>query len=267
MKTLDRIGSDWQVSSEIHKLEARLWRRIRKDRIRALLITSPSRGDGKSTAVAYLATALALHPERRILAADLDFRDPQLNAHFGFEVRCGLGRALRGDCRVEDTIIKTDLPNLDLVLPAPGGDDPTLLLKTRECSAVIDFFREHYDLALLDVPALLPVADASAVLPFVDGVVLVAMASKTTRPALRRAREICAGMEARILGLIVGNLEEGVPEYGDARYYDSYRRGRSRGEAAAIAPGAAGAAGAGSRTAESDRAPGALRVGRAPRSE
>lgn len=224
MKTLDRISEDWVLATEIHKLESRLWRMTREEGSKVVLITSPSRGEGKSTTVAYLASALALHPDRRILAADLDFRDPKLNAHFGVEVHHTLGNVIKGECRLQDAVIKTELPNLDLALPAASGEDPSLLLRTREWSLTIAYFRENYDLVLLDVPALLPVADASVVLPFVDGVILVTMAGRTTKPALRRAREICLGMGVKILGLVVGNLKEALPEYGHGRYYEYYKQ-------------------------------------------
>jgi Mrp family chromosome partitioning ATPase len=104
------------------------------------------------------------------------------------------------------------------------------LLRTRECSLTVEYFRETYDLVLIDVPALLPVADATVVLPFVDGVILVTMAGRTTKPALRRAREICEGMGVPILGLVVGNLKEALPEYGDGKYYEYYKRKKEQSE-------------------------------------
>ncbi len=235
MRTVDRLNDDWLLATEIQKIEARVWRKTQRDHLRLVMITSAARGDGKSTTVAYLATALGLHPDRRILAVDLDFREPQLNAHFQVEVVRGLGGVLRGEYPIEDAIIQTSLPSLHLVMPTDEGEDPTLLLKTKEFARIFDHFRQSYDLVLLDVPALNPVADATSVLPLVDGVILMAMAGKTTRPQLSRAREICVGMEANIIGLIIGNLQEAVPEYGDGGYhgyhhYGSYHKGRPRSE-------------------------------------
>jgi capsular exopolysaccharide synthesis family protein len=219
MKTLDRLNADWLLAAEIHKLEARLWRKARGERIQVILITSPGRREGKTTTVALLATALALHPDRKIVAVDLDFREPRLNAHFDLEVPCGIGAVLRNECSLENSILKTQLPNLDLVLPSPDGEDPGLLLRTVDVEKTFRQLRESYDLILMDVPALLPVADASALLPFADGVILMAMAGYTTKPLLSRAREICVGMEANILGLIVGNLREAMPESAGGEYY------------------------------------------------
>jgi capsular exopolysaccharide synthesis family protein len=230
MKILDRLGEDYLLATEIHKLEARLWRKTRKERVQVVLVTSPNRGEGKSTTVAYLATALAMHPDRKILAVDLDFRDPKLNTHFELDVAIGIGAVLRGEYPVQSALLKTELPNLDLVLPLADGDDPKLLLKTQQLSFAIDTLRKSYDLILLDAPALIPVSDASTLLPFADGVILMAMAGRTTKPSLRRAREICTGMEANILGLIVGNLKEAVPEYPGADYYYGYEKRAAKGK-------------------------------------
>ena len=224
MKPLEKLNTDWLLATEIHKLEARLWRKAELEKVQTILITSANRGEGKSTTVALLATALALHPDRRILAVDLDFREPRLSVHFSRVAVHGLGAVLLGECSPESALIKTDLPNLDLILPAEQGEDPGLLLRSRELAATLEFYRKGYDLILMDAPALGPVADTSAVLPFVDGVVLMTMAGKTTKPQLKRAREICLGMEANILGLIVGNMQESESEYADAEYYANYRR-------------------------------------------
>jgi capsular exopolysaccharide synthesis family protein len=226
MKTVDRLNADWVLATEIHKVEARLWRQARKDGLRVVLTTSAGRGEGKSTTVAYLATALGLYPNRKILAIDLDFREPRLNSHFELEVPHSVAAVLRGECQLQNAIIKTWLPSLDLLLPSEEGENPDLLLKTQQLGALFDALRKSYDLIMMDVPALLPVADASILLPFADGVILIAMAGKTTKVQLRRAREICLGMDANLLGLIVGNLKEAMPEYLDDRYYYSYRRER-----------------------------------------
>ena len=89
---------------------------------------------------------------------------------------------------------------------------------------MFDELRRNYDLVLVDVPALIPVADASILMPLADGVVLVAMAGRSTKPMLRRARETCLGMGANILGLVVGNLQEVMPGYAGDSYYYGHKR-------------------------------------------
>jgi capsular exopolysaccharide synthesis family protein len=223
MKVVDRLNEHWLMATEIHKLETRLWRKSQRDGFKVVLFTSASRGEGKSTTVACLATSLGLYPGRRVLAVDLDFRVPQLNSHFEVSVSHGLGEVLRGECAIEEAIIKTGLPSLDIALPCSEGEDPALLLNTTALWEMFVHFRKNYDLILMDVPALIPVADTSMLLPLSDGVVLLAMAGKTTKHELSKAREMCLGMEANILGLVVGNLQEATPEYGYGYGYGYHR--------------------------------------------
>lgn len=229
MKVIDQLNENWLMATEIHKLEARLWRRVLRDHSKVILFTSAGRGDGKSTTVACLAAALGLYPDRKILAVDMDFREPTLNAHFEVSPEHGLGDVLRGQCTVGEAIIRTALPSLDIALGASGGEDPALLLETTALWDMFAHFRRNYDLILMDVPALIPVADATVLLPLADAVVLIAMAGKTTKHELSKARELCLGMEAKILGLVVGNLQEAATEYGYR--YDYYRgNGKKRPE-------------------------------------
>jgi capsular exopolysaccharide synthesis family protein len=227
MRVVEQLTENWLMATEIHKLEARLWRRSQRDKFKVVLFTSASRGEGKSTTVACLAASLGLYPGRHILAVDLDFRVPQLNSHFELKVSHGLGEVLRGECPIEEAIIGTGLPSLDVVLPCSEGEDPALLLKTTALWEMFVHFRENYDLVLLDTPALIPVADTSVLLPLADGVVLLAMAGKTTKHELTKARELCLGMDANILGLVVGNLQEATPEYGYGYGY-GYHRGNGK---------------------------------------
>jgi Mrp family chromosome partitioning ATPase len=74
-------------------------------------------------------------------------------------------------------------------------------------------------LVVLDVPALIPVADAAGLIPLVDGLLLVVMAGRTSKHHLARAREICRGMEGNLLGLVVCNIQEAAPGYLDHAGY------------------------------------------------
>lgn len=223
MRIVDRLESDWLLATEVHKLEARIWRKARQDGIKTVLVTSAGRGDGKSTTVAALAAALGVHHDRSVVAVDLDLREPSLNTHFEVDVPVTLGAVLSGESVLADAMVPTDLPSLSLLLPSPAGEDPGLLFSTSVLTDLFEDLRARHDLILLDAPALLPVADTAGLLPFVDGVILMAMAGRTTRRDLLRAREICLGMEARILGLVIGNLQEAVPDDSALSYGYGYK--------------------------------------------
>jgi len=219
----DELRSDHPMTNEMHKLGSHLWRLVQNESRKVVLVTSALRGEGKSTTVAYLSAALAMHPGRKILALDTDFRNPSLNRHFGVMVHHGLAEVLRGECTISDAILHTGLANdgsgLDLLVPDPQDADPDVLLNTPKLAELFRFLRHGYDMVLVDVPALIPVPDGATVMPHCDGVILAVMAGLSTRHHVRRARELCIGLGAEILGVVVGNVQQAAPEYMDVNYY------------------------------------------------
>jgi capsular exopolysaccharide synthesis family protein len=223
VKTLENLRNDGLLATEVSKFESRLWRQVRRDGLKTVMITSAVRGEGKSTTLAYLATSLGLYPQRKIVVVDMDFRIPTLNRHFGLPVLTGIDLVLEGKAKLSEAIMKTELPGLSVALPSEGGADPALLHRTRELEAMLQELAASFDLVLVDTPAIIPVADPTILVPYSDGVILAAMAGKTTEPQLTRAQEICEGLDANILGVIVSNVEEAAPDYISDDYNYGYR--------------------------------------------
>jgi non-specific protein-tyrosine kinase len=224
MRILDELQNDSPMATEVRKLESWLWHIVQQRRMRKVLVTSALRGEGKSTTVAYLATALASHQGRRIIAIDLDFRRPSLARHLEVEPAVGIEFVLSGEKPLSAALTKTAVPNLQIMAPRVPSADPSLLETSFVISDVLQALESYGDVILLDTPALIPVADASALLPLADGVILVAMAGLSTKHHLGRAREMCVAMGANLLGLVVGNVQEAAPEYLDSHYYHDYAR-------------------------------------------
>ncbi len=230
MNVLEAVHQDWPLATEIRKLQSRLWRICRRDKLQVILLTSAVGSEGKTTTTSYLAATSALMPDRRVLAVDLDFRRPQMHNMFGLKPHVGLAELLRGACDLEEAIVKTSLPNLDLILAGKNREAPGLILDSARTGPTLDLLRSRYDLILLDTPPLVPVADAAGLIPLADGVLLVVMAGKTTKPHLEKARELCLGMGGNILGLVVGNAREAAPDYYHPRYYYDYGYHRGSGD-------------------------------------
>jgi Mrp family chromosome partitioning ATPase len=189
------------------------------------------RGEGKSTIVSYLATTMGLYPGRRILAMDFDFRIPTLHKNFNIKPRYGLDQVLAREIPAEKALVETELPSLSLAMPRAKADF-NLLLRTQELADLIAVYRERFDLILIDSPAIVPVPDATMLMPLADAVLIAVMAGKTTETQLLRAKEICEGMDMNVLGMIVGNVQEAAPEYlADEYDYHAYANGNG-GEAA-----------------------------------
>jgi len=164
---------------------------------------------------------MGLYPGRKILAMDFDFRIPTLHKHFGINAKYGIDQVLTREIPAEKALIETELPSLHIALPRSRKADYNLLLRTQELADMMAYCRERFDLILIDSPAIIPVPDTTMLMPLADAVVLAAMAGRTTAGQLRRAREICNGMDMKVLGMVIGNLREAAPDY-VADEYDYY---------------------------------------------
>lgn len=227
MKVLEAVHRDWPVATEVRKLQSRIWRLSRKEGLRVIMITSAIGGEGKTTTTAFLGATLALHPGRRILVIDLDLRRPSLANHFENLRGAGLGAYLHDKATLEEAVSPTEIEGLDVLSAGEASGNPSTMLDSPQLVEAIDRLRAKYDLILLDTPPLVPVADASGLIPLADGVLLVVMAGKTPGPLLARARELCLGMGGKVLGLVVSNAEEAAPDTYGYRHYHSYYGSRA----------------------------------------
>ena len=222
MKLVRDLHENWPLATEMQKLQARLWRLCRAEDLKVILFTSALRGEGKSTTVSHLGAMMALHPDRKIVVVDMDLRRPQIHLHYETPVAPGLVDAIKKKQSLDRCLRKTELPNLDLLTAGSRMGRPEEVLNDPGLRELILELRRRYDLVLIDTPAIVPVADASGFIQMSDGIVLVVMAGKSTRPHVSRARELCLGMGARILGVVVGNIQEAAPEYYNVKHYRDY---------------------------------------------
>jgi Mrp family chromosome partitioning ATPase len=158
---------------------------------RVVIVSSPSRGDGKTTTAIHLAATLARDLGRRVCAIDCDLARPRLHRPLGLSVRRGLADVLRGDASLDQIIWKIGDDPLWIVPGAPADDIPASFAGL---ARVIDEARARHDIVLLDTPATSESADAAALGRSADGVLLVVRAGATTRDALAGAIEALAGV-------------------------------------------------------------------------
>jgi Mrp family chromosome partitioning ATPase len=80
--------------------------------------------------------------------------------------------------------------------------------------------RDQYDHIIVDTPPTLSVTDAVVLSTRSDAVVLVIRSGQTTKPALRRSRDILAQVNARVSGVLLNAVNLDSPDY---YYYYEYQ--------------------------------------------
>ncbi len=151
-----------------------------------VMVTSSRPGEGKSFTSLNLAGSIAQHTQREVLLVDVDAKQNSLTDQLGIGDRPGLvDLAASATLRIEDTVVRTSIPNL-LVLPVGirrfDGEmgEGTV---ARPVSSLIERLARRYSnhLIILDAPPCLSTSDPSTFAQVVGQVILVVEAEKTQK--------------------------------------------------------------------------------------
>ncbi|MDQ4075840.1 MAG: CpsD/CapB family tyrosine-protein kinase [Chloroflexota bacterium] len=173
--------------------------------LRALVVTSPAPGEGKSTTLANLAVTMA-QGGRLVILVDADMRRPAQHVIFGVANENGLSNTLLDEALVaEPPLVETGVEGLRLLPAGSRPPNPAELLASPRMGEFIEVIQERGDIILFDAPPILPVTDASILAARTDGVLLVLQAGKTKREHAARARTLLEQVGARIIGTTLTN--------------------------------------------------------------
>jgi capsular exopolysaccharide synthesis family protein len=189
-----------------------------KHGIQTILVTSPGRGEGKTTTAANLGVVMARMGRRTILLSG-DMRRPRLDRLFLDRAQqSGLSEVLSGESKLTDAIVPTSVEGLS-VIPATGqgnGAGPERV-DGEAMAHFLRVLREYADLILADSPPILGVADTPTLAELADGVLLVVDRKRTTRSAVHRARDQLDLVQAVLIGVVLNNFDRA-----DASHYYTY---------------------------------------------
>lgn len=187
-----------------------------------ILMTSAIPLEGKTTVAAQLAGVLARADAHTILL-DLDMRRPELSKRFGADGgHGGMSVFLSGNSPVVSDLVETDNPYLVLAPAGPRPPNPADLIGSERMKIAMNQLRKYFRFIVIDTPPILTVADALALAPLVDGVVLVVRAEQTPREIVSRAIAEMRRSGGRILGLVFNGVDSGSPDHYYAQKYYGY---------------------------------------------
>jgi polysaccharide biosynthesis transport protein len=187
---------------------------------KVIMVTSALPQEGKTTTSINCAVVLA-QKGVRVLLIDADLRRPSIHKTLGMGPRSGLSNVLTGSITLEQAVTRTAvLPNLYILPAGTPPPNPAELLASTNMRDVLAQLREQYDHIVLDTPPSLSVTDAVVLSPRADAVVLVIRSGQTTKQALRRARDILAQVNAKVIGVLLNAVDLSSPDY---YYYYEYQ--------------------------------------------
>lgn len=172
---------------------------------RAIVITSPQQGDGKSTMAANLALAVALSGQA-VTLVDCDLRRPNVARILDLDDTVGLTDVLAGRIALADALQEhEEFPGLTILTAGSRPPNPSELLGSQAMRNVIATLG-HHGMVVLDAPPLLPVTDAAIVAHSADGALVTVSAGRTLDRDLESAIDHLRRVHARPLGVILNRV-------------------------------------------------------------
>jgi capsular exopolysaccharide synthesis family protein len=218
-KTMLFVGGDEQKNGteEFRTLRSRLYHLRENGPLKKLLVTSALPKEGKSFVAVNLAQALVRQHGRRVLLIDADLRSPRLHQSLGTESSPGLVNYLTGESDEFSIIQRGPIENLYFL---PGGravaNAPELVANGR-LKLLLQRVEPLFDWIILDSPPAVPVADASQLAKYCDGVLMVVRSNATPIDMARRARQEFA--DKQLVGVVLNGISEDSTDYYSRYYY------------------------------------------------
>ena len=187
-----------------------------------ILITSSQPAEGKTTTAINTAITLA-QAGADVVIIDCDLRRPRLHSHFELDNTAGLTNYLSGE-KNTDLLMKPypDLPKLKIITSGPIPPNPAELLSSNEMKNLLTFLRGNFKHVIIDSPPAISFTDAAILSTLVDGVILVAMAGKSSIHLMRRFKQRLSNIGARIYGVVLNGIKSDSVEYGYYGYGYTY---------------------------------------------
>ncbi|HEV2916050.1 MAG TPA: polysaccharide biosynthesis tyrosine autokinase [Pyrinomonadaceae bacterium] len=188
---------------------------------KTLLVTSSVPAEGKTTTAVNTAVCLA-QTDARVLVIDADMRRPRLHEIFKMDNRRGLSTILSSDISEADMLCMIEQhegSGLSVLASGPVPPNPSELLGSDQMRRLLRAVEAHYTHVVIDSPPIASFTDGVLISAMVDGVLLVVHGGKSSRNIVRRSRQVLADVGARILGIVLNNVNVRADDY---YYYQRY---------------------------------------------
>lgn len=187
---------------------------------KVLMVTSATKGEGKSTVAANLAVTFS-EAEKSVLIIDLDLRRPTQHKIFGENREPGLTDSLFETVSLSNIVRTTIAPNVDLLTVGKKTPEPATVLDSKRLKQLIDKLKDRYDHIILDTAPYGIISDSASLLRLVDGLVVVSRFNVTTQRELDFTLDGLQHLNADVLGIVFNafNPEKSTDYYTNYSYY------------------------------------------------
>jgi len=193
----------------------------KNNNIKNIVISSAVPGEGKTITAINIATVLGQIGEK-VLLIDADMRRPRLHRSLHLPNSRGLSTFLVEQSQLNDIILPTCLPNVDVIVSGPAPPNPSELLGSERMTDLLALCKDKYDRVIIDTPPVMAVTDSRLTAARADGLIHVIRAGKTEKRCAKEAKKHFDTVGARVIGAVLNDVEEHAGGYNHYYYYRPY---------------------------------------------
>lgn len=190
-----------------------------------IAITSTISGEGKSFCALNTAAILSML-NKKTLIIGLDLRKPRLAEMLNISNNIGVTTHLIGRDSLDDVIMPTGIPNLDVIVAGPVPPNPAELV---ESQAFTDFLnnckQKKYDYIILDTPPIGLVTDTLSISHFADCNIFVMRQNYTNVESITLVNSLAKEKQMKNLCVLLNDVTNTRTGYNGYTNYNKNNNG------------------------------------------
>ena len=193
----------------------------KKDKGRIIMITSSSKGEGKTFVSSNLAIALG-SPKRKVLLIGSDIRNPQLQRYDPSKFSApGLSEYLSENVDSVESIMHPSpfSKYCDIIYSGTIPPNPTTLLENGRYRQLIDQVKDQYDYLIIDCAPLMLVTDTFIISDIADATLYMTRSEKSERSFIEFANHSVEAKRLNNVNFVLNDVQKRNFGYGNTLGY------------------------------------------------
>jgi len=177
-------------------------------KVNTILITSSVSGEGKTFISSNLAVVKAISNKKTVIL-EFDLRKPKFKEYFkeADTNKEGLSNYLSGLSNLEDIIVPTNIPNLDIILAGKIPPNPSELILTDNTAKLFKELAENYDQIIIDTPPMGLVSDAMELQKYADISIFIIREDFSLKSFIKDIDERYRKQQIKNIGIIYNDFK------------------------------------------------------------
>ena len=210
---LATLSSHPIILDRYNLLRTQILQNTRDNGSNTILVTSVNKGEGKTLTAINLALSISRELSHTVLLVDADLKCPTIAKFFGLAIDKGLSDYLMYGIPLLELLVNPGIGKLTILPGGKGISHSTELLGSPRMAELVKEIKGRYPdrYIIFDSPPILSSADTLVFSSYVDSILLVVEAGKTSSEQIKEAMVLLKGKH--VLGTVLNKAEIKEKDY------------------------------------------------------